>query len=101
MFLLFESPAMTGKTQHAEALRKHFGADVVVEFDNIRNMTAEARYRAYAGKDVLVLAQSSEGAQASLDCSTLSREARNQAMMAVGGHRIWNEDGSRFEVKFV
>lgn len=102
MYLLFSSPPATGKTTHAELLRKHFDCHSVVEAEALRHATRTTRLREHTGSRVLVLGTDSDHRLTDLEgfvVMHLSNRECNEGMMAVGGHRIWNEDGSRYEVK--
>lgn len=101
MYLLYLTPAMTGKTTKAEQLKAYFNADEVVELENLRNTSRAVRRRLHQSKNVLVLATPDD------DLSTLDGTAYekltnrvcNDAMVAVGGYPIWNQDGTRYKVK--
>lgn len=103
MYYLFLTPAMTGKTTNAEALRKHLGMETVIELEALKLMSRAVRLRTHTNRKVLVLGTPEEITDDLVGFVRvkLTRDQCNAAMMAVGGYRIWNEDGSRFEVKFV
>ncbi|WP_443699667.1 hypothetical protein [Pseudomonas sp.] len=101
MYLLYLTPPMTGKTTKAQQLKAYFNADEVIELETLRTTSRAARRRLHQKKNVLVLA-TPEDDLSTLDGTAyekLTNRVCNDAMVAVGGYPIWNQDGTRYKVK--
>lgn len=96
MYHLFFSPPATGKTTNAEKLRQALGMDMVVEMEELKNMSRASRLRTHTSRKVLVLGTGEEDRKelSGFARVQLSREACNMAMCFATGRPIWNEDGT-------
>lgn len=100
MYIVFTSPPMTGKTTNADKLRHNLRCDFVIESEALRSASVEACDRAHRNRRVLVLVSDGDTVDTKGHTTiTLSQDECNKAMIEVGGHRIWNTDGSRYKVK--
>lgn len=84
--IIFASPAATGKTHFAEALRDYFKCDRVLD-----DGRTPVRQTGESDQHTLILCCPGEDVGPG---HVLDRDQMNRAMVAVGGIPIWNDDGS-------
>lgn len=93
--IIFASPAGTGKTTFGEKLAAYLGCKSVVEAEEIRSMSDMVKKHKLHRALILCHDPSEVPNSPYIRARrTLLPEEMNLAMRAVGGEKIWNEDGT-------